>query len=235
MIDKHTLVVAYDDVRGEPRGKLDRKHEHDGERGDCVDCGLCVDVCPTGIDIRKGTQLECINCTACIDVCNDVMEKIHKEHNLIGFFSENMIHKKEKPSFTPRMMGYTAVISILIGVLCFFIFNRSEMDLTVMRSGGLLYQEQPGGFISNLYNAEVINKTNKNKEIIIKPEDPVIKLKYIQAPTKMGIGADMKMVFFINVPAAKIHTGQMKVRLQLISDNKVIQTVKASFVGPIND
>ncbi len=235
MIDKHTLVVAYDDVRGEPRGKLDRKHEHDGERGDCVDCGLCVDVCPTGIDIRKGTQLECINCTACIDVCNDVMEKIHKEHNLIGFFSENMIHKKEKPSFTPRMMGYTAVISILIGVLCFFIFSRSEMDLTVMRSGGLLYQEQPGGFISNLYNAEVINKTNKNKEIIIKPEDPDIKLKYIQAPTKMGSGADMKMVFFINVPAAKIHTGQMKVRLQLISDNKVIQTVKASFVGPIND
>ena len=104
-----------------------------------------------------------------------------------------------------------------------------------MRSGGLLYQVQPGGFISNLYNAEVINKTNKNKEIIIRPEDPDIKLKYIQAPTKMASGADMKMVFFINVPADKIHTGQMKVRLQLITDNKVIQTVKASFVGPIND
>ena len=235
MIDEHTLVVAYDDVRGEPRGKLDRKSAIPNLKGDCVDCGLCVDVCPTGIDIRKGTQLECINCTACIDVCDEVMAKIHKPGNLIGFFSENMIREKEKPSFTPRMMGYSAVITVLIGVLCFFIFSRSDMDLTVMRTSGLLYQEQPGGYISNVYNAEVINKSNISKVITIKSADPSYKIKYIQAPGTVPSGGDVKMMFFVMIPANKIHSAKTDVNLQLITGNKIIQTVNTSFVGPIND
>src|SRR6195952_2925500 len=107
LMDENTLVVAYNDVRGEPRGKLDRNEF--STKGDCVDCGLCVAVCPTGIDIRNGTQMECINCTACIDACDEVMDKIHKPRNLIGFYSENMIHAKQKPSFTGRMKGYAAV------------------------------------------------------------------------------------------------------------------------------
>ncbi len=151
MIDEHTLVVAYDDVRGEPRGKLDRKAVLPGLKGDCVDCGLCVDVCPTGMDIRKGTQLECINCTACIDVCNEVMDKIHKPRNLIGFFSENMIREKEKPSFTGRMMAYSAVIAVLVGVLSYFIFSRSDMDVTIMRGPGYAIPGTAGGVISAIF------------------------------------------------------------------------------------
>lgn len=236
MIDQHTLVVAYDDVRGEPRGKLDRKADLlDHAKGDCVDCGLCVDVCPTGIDIRKGTQLECVNCTACIDVCNEVMDKIHKPHNLIGFFSENMIREKEKPAFTGRMMAYSAVITVLVTVLCYFIFSRSDMDITVMRSAGMLYQEQPGGKISNIYNAEIINKTNKEQSIILSPEDPSIKIKYIQAPGNIAYGGSVKTVFFLIVPASQIHTAKTDIRLQLISNHKIIQTISTSFVGPIND
>jgi cytochrome c oxidase accessory protein FixG len=236
MIDQHTLVVAYDDVRGEPRGKLDRNVDPlQNVKGDCVDCGLCVDVCPTGIDIRKGTQLECINCTACIDVCNEVMDKIHKPHNLIGFFSENMIHAKEKPSFTGRMMAYSAVITVLIGVLCYFIFSRSDMDITVMRTAGLLYQEQPGGKISNIYNAEIINKTNKSQSITLTPEDPAIKIKYIQAPVNIAYGGSIKTVFFVVMPASRIHSAKTDVRLQLISNHKIIQTISTTFVGPIND
>jgi cytochrome c oxidase accessory protein FixG len=235
MIDEHTLVVAYDDVRGEPRGKLDRKADPLKTKGDCVDCGLCVDVCPTGIDIRKGTQLECINCTACIDVCNEVMDKIHKPNNLIGFFSENMIREKEKPTFTGRMMAYSSVITVLIGVLCYFIFSRSDMDITVMRGAGMLYQEQPGGKISNIYNAEIINKTNKSQAITLSPEDPSIKIKYIQAPVGMGKGGETKTVFFIIIPASQIHTAKTDVRLQLISNKKIIQTVSTTFVGPVND
>ncbi len=236
MIDEHTLVVAYDDVRGEPRGKLDKKTEHlNTHKGDCVDCGLCVDVCPTGIDIRKGTQLECVNCTACIDVCNDVMDKIHKPRNLIGFFSENMIREKEKPSFTGRMMAYTAVITVLIGILCYFIFSRNDIDVTVMRSGGILYQQLPGGNISNLYNAEIINKTNKNQTVTLIPEDPAIKIKYVQAAKSIGQGGSTKMVFFIIIPASRVHSAKTDVRLQLMANQKVIQTVNATFVGPIND
>jgi cytochrome c oxidase accessory protein FixG len=236
MIDQHTLVVAYDDVRGEPRGKLDRKADPlNLNKGDCVDCGLCIDVCPTGIDIRKGTQLECINCTACIDVCNGVMDKIHKPRNLIGFFSEKMIHEKEKPSFTGRMMAYSAVITIMIGVLCYFIFSRGDMDITLMRSAGMLYQEQPGGYISNIYNAEIINKSSLSRDIIIKTDDPAIKIKYIQAPGKISGGGSVKTVFFLLVPASSIHSFKTDIKLNLVLKNKIMKTVSTTFVGPIND
>jgi cytochrome c oxidase accessory protein FixG len=235
MLDKNTLVVAYNDVRGEPRGKLSRNDDDLlNLKGDCIDCGLCVSVCPTGIDIRKGTQMECINCTACIDVCDEVMDKIHKPRRLIGFFSENGIRNNEKLSFNGRMKGYSAVITVMMSVLCYFIFSRSDMDMTVMRGAGMLYQEQPGGYISNIYNAEVINKSNQNKTITIKAEDPDIKIKYIQAPGIINKGGEIKTIFFVMVPASKISQPKTAIKLQLVSDKQVIQTVSTNFVGPIN-
>lgn len=235
LIDQHTLVVAYDDVRGEPRGKLSKVADPFNLKGDCVDCSLCVAVCPAGIDIRKGTQIECINCTACIDACDQVMDKIGKPRNLIGYFSENMIRLKEKPTFTGRMMAYTAVITILVTVLSYFIFSRSDMDMTVMRSAGMLYQQQPGGYISNIYNAEIINKTNRSKNITIVADDPSVKIKYIQAPAVIAKGGTEKTVFFVMLPASQIHNAKTKIRLQLIVDHQIIQTVSTNFIGPIND
>jgi cytochrome c oxidase accessory protein FixG len=234
MLDRHTLVVAYNDLRGEPRGKLSRNDDLLNLKGDCIDCGLCVSVCPTGIDIRKGTQMECINCTACIDVCDEVMDKIHKPRKLIGFYSENGIRNNERLSFNGRMKGYSAVIVIMMSVLCYFIFSRSEIDMTVMRGAGMLYQEQPGGYISNIYNAEIINKSNINKTITIKPEDPSIRIKYIQAPGTLNKDGEVKTMFFVMVPASKILQPKTAIRLQLISDKRVIQTVSTNFVGPIN-
>jgi cytochrome c oxidase accessory protein FixG len=235
MLDEHTLVVAYDDVRGEPRGKLSRVEDPFKIKGDCIDCGLCVSVCPTGIDIRNGTQMECINCTACIDVCDEVMDKIHKPRNLIGFFSENMIRNKEKPTFTVRMMAYSVVILVLTSVLAYFIFTRSDMNITVMRSAGMLYQQQAGGNVSNIYNAEIINKTNKKALMTIRPEDPAIKIKYIQAPGEIDKGESVKTVFFVIINAASIHQAKTDVKLQLITGNKIVQTVSTTFVGPVND
>ena len=234
MLDKNTLVVAYNDVRGEPRGKLSRNDDLLNLKGDCVDCGLCVSVCPTGIDIRKGTQMECINCTACIDVCDDVMDKIHKPRKLIGFYSENGIRNNEKLTFNTRMKAYTAVITVMMSVLCYFIFSRSDIDMTIMRGAGMLYQEQPGGYISNIYNAQIINKSNQNKAITIKAEDSAMQIKYIQAPGTLNKGGEVKAIFFVMVPASKIHESKTALRLQLISDKKVIQTVSTNFVGPIN-
>lgn len=233
LTDEHTLTVAYNDVRGEPRGRLDKTGLLG--RGDCVDCGLCVSVCPTGIDIRKGTQLECINCTACIDACDEVMTKINKPLNLIGYYSENMIHAKEKSSFNIRMKGYAMVITLLLVVLGYFIFSRKDMDITVMRGSGMLYQEQANGYISNIYNADITNKSNYRRTVIIRPEDPGVKLKYIQAPGVLSQGSEMKAMFFILIPAKKISTLKTDVRLQLISGNKIIQTVTTTFVGPLNN
>jgi len=233
LMDEHTLVVAYDDVRGEPRGKLDKTGNLG--RGDCVDCNLCVAVCPTGIDIRKGTQLECINCTMCIDACDEVMDKIHKPRNLIGYFSEEMIRSKKKPSFTTRMKGYSSVIVVLMTVLCYFIFSRTDMDITVMRSAGMLYQEQPNGYISNIYNADITNKASVSRTIILKPVDPYVQIKYIQAPGVITKGNDIKTVFFVFIPVNKIHSLKTDVKLQLIAGNKVIQTITTEFVAPLNN
>ncbi|MDR6942766.1 cytochrome c oxidase accessory protein CcoG [Mucilaginibacter pocheonensis] len=235
LLDQDTLVVAYDEVRGEPRGKLVKNKDSLNPKGDCVDCGLCVSVCPTGIDIRQGTQMECVNCTACIDVCNEVMEKIHKPLNLIGFYSENMIHKQQKPSFTGRMMGYSGIIVVLMTVLCYFIFSRADMDMTVMRSAGMLYQEQKGGLISNIYNAEIINKSNTSRDIVIKPENPAVKVKYIQQPGRISAGGSVKTVFFLMIPASMIHMPKTDIKINLLLNNKIIQTVSTTFVGPAND
>ncbi|MFD2145412.1 FixG Ig-like domain-containing protein [Mucilaginibacter antarcticus] len=132
------------------------------------------------------------------------------------------------------MKGYSAVIIIMMSVLCYFIFSRSDMDMTVMRSAGMLYQEQPGGYISNIYNAEVINKSNHNKVITIKAEDPSIKIKYIQAPGIINKGSGVKTMFFIMMPTSKILQPKTTIRLQLISDRQLVQTVSTNFVGPIN-
>ncbi|MBS7563326.1 cytochrome c oxidase accessory protein CcoG [Mucilaginibacter sp. Bleaf8] len=233
LTDKHTLMVAYNYLRGEPRGKRSKK-ETDTPKGDCVDCGLCVDVCPTGIDIRKGPQLECINCTACIDACNQVMEKINREINLIGFYSEDTIEKKTKPAFTARMAGYTSVMVILFGVLTYFVYQRSDIDLTVLRSAGLLYQEQPGGYISNIYNADLINKTNQAQHIQLVADDPSIKIKFIQTPGTLAKEESAKITFFLMVPASHIHSAKTDIKLNVVQGNKVLGSTSTTFIGPIN-
>jgi cytochrome c oxidase accessory protein FixG len=234
LIDKDTMVVAYNDVRGEPRGKI-RKAEDQSQTGDCVDCGLCVAVCPTGIDIRNGTQLECINCTACIDACNDVMSKINRPFNLVGFYSENMIVNNRKPAFTWRMGGYSAIMVLMLSVLSYFIFTRSDLDMTVMRSAGMLYQQQPGNYISNVYNAEIINKSNETKTIIIKATDPAVKIKYIQAPGAIEKGGSVKVVFFVMMPASAVLSPKTTIKLQLLNGQRVAETESTSFIGPINN
>ena len=233
LTDKHTLVIAYDYVRGEPRGKLSRKDPT--IKGDCVDCGLCVDVCPTGIDIRNGSQLECINCTMCIDACNQVMEKIHRDANLIGFYSEEMIGEKKKPSFTPRMKVYSAIIAVLFGVLAYFIYQRKDVDVTVMRSGGMLYQEQPGHYISNVYNADLINKTDKPQDIQLVATDPAIQVKYIQAPGTLGKESSTKAVFFLMVPLSRIHSTKTNIQLNVVEHSKVLNTISTTFIGPYDE
>jgi len=235
LTDKDTLMVAYNDFRGEPRGHLIKDPVKAAGQGDCVDCGLCVAVCPTGIDIRKGTQLECINCTACIDACDEVMVKIHKPKNLIGFYSENLLHNHQKPRFTPKMMGYSGVILILISVLSYFILSRSILDITIMRYGGLLYQEMPGGKISNLYNAEIINKSKTTQEINLVPDNPAFTVKYIQAPGSLAAGKSVKTVFFIIAPGSKIHDTKTDIHLSLMGNHKLVQKIRTNFLGPMND
>lgn len=233
LTDKHTLQVAYNTTRGEPRGKLSKKNPLP-EKGDCVDCGLCVDVCPTGIDIRNGTQLECVNCTACIDACDQVMEKINRPLNLIGYYSEEMINENIKPSFTGRMMAYSTIIAVLFGVLAYFVYQRKDVDVTVLRAAGLLYQSQPGNYISNLYNADIINKTNKTQQVSLETDDPAVRIKYIQAPGKLGKDSTSHAVFFLMVPAKNIHSMKTDITIRVMQHGKELNSITTTFVGPIS-
>ena len=166
LLDNKTINVAYDFVRGEKtegRAKFKKNEDRAATgKGDCIDCMQCVHVCPTGIDIRNGTQLECVNCTACIDECDDMMEAVGLPKGLIRYASEDNIEKKSPFKFTARMKGYSAVLFILVGILIGMLFLRNDVEATILRLPGQLYQHKEGGMISNVYTFKVINKTTKD-------------------------------------------------------------------------
>ncbi|MDA9555448.1 cytochrome c oxidase accessory protein CcoG [Pelobium sp.] len=234
MLDKNSLVVAYNYLRGEPRGKLKKSNTNHSHLGDCVDCNLCVAVCPTGIDIRKGTQLECVNCTACIDACDQVMDKINKPKRLIGFYSEEMIKNQVQPSFTGRMKAYSVVIVIMLGILTYFMMQRKDVDVTLLRAGGMLYQEQPGGYISNLYTAEIINKTSAKMDVDIIPVNPSAKIKWIQPLSKMDKESTAKVTFFVLIPEKDIKERKTDITLLVKQNGQLKDKIKTNFLGPAN-
>lgn len=232
LLDNNSLAVTYNYLRGEPRGRR-KRNDDDSKKGDCVDCNLCVAVCPTGIDIRKGTQLECVNCTLCIDACNQVMDKINKPRNLIGYYSKEMIESNKKPSFTPRMKAYSFMILLMAGVLGYFVLTQKNIDVIVLRAGGMLYQEQEGGYISNLYNGEFVNKTTSTVKVGLSVEDKDIIIKWIQPVDSLSKETAMKGTFFVLIPKEKISETKTTIELNVLENDEVAYKVKTNFLGPV--
>ncbi|WP_245803442.1 cytochrome c oxidase accessory protein CcoG [Daejeonella lutea] len=232
LIDRKTLVVAYDYSRGEPRGHINKNFPEPA--GDCVDCNLCVDVCPTGIDIRQGTQMECINCTACIDACDMVMAKTHRPLRLIGFMSEEEVAENKKPSIGKRIYGYAAILTLLFGTLTFLLITRSDVGATILRAGGTLYQLRDDGTVSNLYNAELINKTSETVKFSMVMPDKDTKIEYISAPGLIKKGESVKLTFFLIRPQNLVKEYKSKLILEIQSQGKVISQAKTTFIAPPN-
>ena len=165
MFDKDTFTVAYDARRGESRGPRPRKIAHeelaDKGLGDCIDCGLCVQVCPTGIDIRNGLQYECINCGACVDACNGVMEKMRYPKGLISFTSETELAGGTTKIFRPKLIGYAVVLFIMVGALTADILLRVPLELDIIRDRNSLYRETSQGLVENVYTLKVLNKSQQ--------------------------------------------------------------------------
>ncbi|HZY81692.1 MAG TPA: cytochrome c oxidase accessory protein CcoG [Cyclobacteriaceae bacterium] len=236
LLVKDSIVVAYDWLRGEPRGKLRKQSPIEIKKGDCIDCKLCVHVCPTGIDIRNGTQLECINCTACIDACDDVMLKIGKPKGLIRFASFNSIEKGIRKIITPRVIGYSMVLVALLTFLSFMIATRAEVETTMLKVPGTLYQKKDNGVISNLYNIEFINKTFSEKTLALKVESPAearIFLPDQKAIVVPGEGL-LKIICFLEIPATGIKSASTTIYIGVYEGDKKIERVKVKFIGPIN-
>ncbi|HYM41162.1 MAG TPA: cytochrome c oxidase accessory protein CcoG [Steroidobacteraceae bacterium] len=158
MFDKDTLIISYDEARGEPRGPRRRgTASRAAGLGDCIDCTLCVQVCPTGIDIRKGLQYECIACGACIDACDDVMDKMGAARGLIRYTTEHALHGRPTRVLRPRVAVYSALLLLIGGVLLYSLFTRMPLILDVIRDRNALYREVRGDRIENTFALKVIN------------------------------------------------------------------------------
>ena len=237
LLDENTVVVAYDHKRGEKRGGLGTRRGKEGASGygDCVNCFACVSVCPTGIDIRNGTQMECVHCTACIDACDNVMDKIKRPRGLIRYASLNGIERGERLRLTPRLMGYVVLLCALISLWMVLVFTRSEVETTLLRAPGALFQEAGDGHFSNLYTVKVVNKTSHEAPIQMKLENvhgdlQVMGENIVVPPEKL---VENSILIVLDKSALKSGTTPLVVGVYL--HDKRIQTIKTSFIGPRND
>jgi cytochrome c oxidase accessory protein FixG len=239
LLDENTIVVAYDYKRGETRAPLKRAQSAEERRraglGDCIQCFACVAVCPTGIDIRNGTQMECVHCTACIDACDNVMEKIGRPRGLIRYASLNGIERGERLRFTPRLAGYSVLLLGLIGLWLFMVFTRSDVEATLLRAPGAMFQKMPDGHFSNLYTIKVVNKTSHAVPVELKLENlpgdlQVLGEAIVAPPEKL---AETSVLIDLNPSVMK--PGTTPLVIGLYANGRRLQTLKTSFIGPRDD
>ena len=245
LLVKESIIVAYDYIRGEPRGRIKRKDKREKgneapkevkeeSQGDCIDCDLCVQVCPTGIDIRNGTQLECVNCTACIDACDSIMDKIKKPHGLIRYASEDEIAENKPFQFTSKLKVYSGVMVLLIVAMVSMLLLRSSVETTILRALKQTYVTIENGNIRNVYTVQVVNKTHEDKIITIHLISPKGDLNLVQGDEillkaeGLANGAMLVELSPQNMTGAKT-----KLVLEVRSDGEVLETIKTSFLGPM--
>ena len=238
LLDNKSIVVAYDHKRGEKevgRAKFKKNEVRSTTgKGDCIDCFACVHVCPTGIDIRNGTQLECINCTACIDACDHMMEAVNLPKGLIRYDSEDAIEKKEKFSFTPRLKGYTAVLTIVTAVLIGMLFLRNDVEAQLLRLPGDLYEHKGNNIISNVYTYKILNKTvndiNKVRFELLSHKGAIKLVSHNHfSIEKQGLAEG---TLFIEINAAALTGDKDRLKISVYSGERLIETITTTFLGP---
>ncbi len=200
LMDAHSITVNYDAKRGEPRGKVTL-----ADRGSCVDCSMCVQVCPTGIDIRKGMQLECINCSACVDACDGIMEKVNQPKGLIRLASMEELQGRKTKLFRPRTAIYMTIWTVLIGLYLTLAYQRNDLLIDLVRRQGAqqTFNVTPDGHISNAYNVELVNLTRTGYNVNLKLENfPGAELVTPTNPVYLEAGG------VLSVPIIVLHSGK---------------------------
>ena len=235
LIDSKTIIVAYDFVRGENRGKFKRREDRKEEqKGDCIDCHACVDVCPTGIDIRNGTQLECINCTACIDACDAIMDKVGFEKGLIRYASEEQIKEKKPFKFTIRMKAYTIVLGVLTSLLLVLLSLRTDVETKILSPRGALYNMMDDGRVSNIYTYKVLNKTTHAIDVSFEVEDNLAELKMIGAEPHAETGEYAEGAIMLILDRDKLDGIETDLNILVRDKDRILQTIEIKFMGPMN-
>jgi cytochrome c oxidase accessory protein FixG len=236
VLDENSIVVAYDYKRGEQRRSWSRgqtlEQRQASGNGDCIACQQCVSVCPTGIDIRNGTQMECVHCTACIDACDNVMARIGRPPGLIRYASLNGIERGEKLKLTPRLIGYTLLLLALAGMLGFLVFTRSDVQTTLLRAQGALFQKMPDGHFSNLYTVRVVNKTSRQIPIQLKLENPPGDLQVMGSALLVGPGDHAETSVLVELAPEVMKPGTTPLVVGVYSKARRLETLKTAFIGP---
>lgn len=228
LIDSKTISVAYDYKRGEPRGPK--------ASGACISCNRCVSVCPTGIDIKNGTQLECTNCTACIDECNQVMTALKRPLNLIRYTSVDEIENGKSSFFNARTIAYSAVLVVLFAVLVVVISRKTDVDTTIQRLPGTLFQKIDAVTYSNVYNIKFVNKTAKTKDLtlkIITPYSGSIDISGTQLNVKAH--SNLESVVMVKLPKEVLNGKSTALKIGIYENDKLLETIETNFFGPTTD
>ena len=236
LLDDNSIVVAYDYKRGDPKQRYNKAQPYEARKaaavGDCIDCHLCVEVCPTGIDIRNGTQMECVNCTACMDACDSVMTRLQFPKGLVRYASNNGIATGQKLKVTPRLVAYSIILCVLTGLLTFLLLTRTEVETNLLRAPGTLFQTQPNGDISNLYLVKLMNKTTREVPVELRLEKPAGKLQVagqdLVAPPR-GLA---ESAVIISLPRASIPSSSIPIEVGIYREGRKIKTLKTNFLGP---
>ncbi len=235
LLDKSSIVVSYDFKRGEKRGRISKKTAPPPDQGDCVDCNQCVEVCPTGIDIRNGTQLECVNCTACMDACDAVMDKIGKPRGLIKYASYNNIASGDHKVFTPRVMVYSAILTALIVLLTYLIFTRSPIETTILRSPGTMYTVMDSSHVANLYTLEVVNKTFEEMPVFFKLLSRGGEIKLASGEIVVPKASIGKSALLVTFDKKALKPGRNNISIEVLDEKgEVIDKVNTAFLAPEN-
>ena len=230
LLDDKSIVVAYDFTRGEKRGRPQKNSEED--LGDCIDCNQCVEICPTGIDIRNGTQLECVNCTACIDACDTVMDRVKKPRGLIRYDSFNGIRTRETPGMNFRNIGYSVVLVALVIFFFIVLVTRSDVESTILRSYGTMYQEVENNHFTNLYTIKVLNKTFDDLPIRLELLEPEGTLTMVGADLKINGQDKTEGAFWVDLSGDLLDGTEAKLKIAVFSNDRLLEIVKTSFMGP---
>ena len=235
MFDKDTLIITYEEARGEPRGARKKGTDHKAKGlGDCVDCTLCVQVCPTGIDIRQGLQYECIACAACIDACDEVMDKVGYPRGLIRYDTQHGLEGKRKRVLRPRTVIYATLLAMLVAGFVLAITHRNVVDLDVIRDRNALFRERPDGAIENVYNVKILNKDGAAHEFRITGSGlPGLAVDYAGPTVWVGPGEVQGIAVRIRVPRHELRGGaDIEFTIQATDRPQLRASGKARFIAP---
>ena len=235
MFDKDTLIISYDEKRGEPRGGRSRKAERGSNGlGDCIDCQLCVQVCPTGIDIRNGLQYECIACAACVDACDSIMDKMNYPRGLVRYTTHNAVHGNETHIIRPRMLVYAALLTILVAGLVTSMVTRTPIILDVIRDRNSLYREVSGDMIENTYTLKVINQRNEERAYRIEVAGiEGLSADNLPDPVIVEAGSVLSLPVTLRAPRDEAR-GVSEVEFRITDINEISDSLveDSRFVGP---